>query len=75
MVVILSCLCAGPVRADEPIPAAPTPSQLHQGLQLYEQGQYDAAKNLLRQVDPMQLPSDQRVLLYQALQDIDRHSH
>ncbi|MCC7406759.1 MAG: hypothetical protein IT442_01725 [Phycisphaeraceae bacterium] len=75
VVVVLSCLCAGPVRADEPVPAAPTPSQLHQGLELYEQGQYDAAKDLLRQVDPMQLPSDQRVLLYQALQDIDRRTH
>lgn len=41
----------------------------------YQQGQYEQARQLLRQVDPMQLSSsEQRLTLYRALQDIEQRS-
>lgn len=46
-----------------------------QGMAQYQQGQYEQARQLLRQVDPMQLSSsEQRLALYRALQDLERRS-
>ncbi len=56
--------------------ADPTAQDLYkQGMQKYEQGDHAAALQTLRRVDPMQLSKDDRVSLFETLQDIDRKLH
>ena len=56
--------------------ADPTAQDLYkQGMQKYEQGDHAAALQTLRRVDPMQLSKDDRVSLFETLQDIDRKMH
>ncbi len=70
LVVLMVCLVTGPALADE---GDLTDLQLFsQGVTLYQNTQYAQALAVLRDVDPMQLNGQQRVLLYQTLQDIDR---
>ncbi len=51
----------------------PTASELYrQGIERYEAGELDAARQAFRRVDPMLLPRQERVRLYRTLQAIDR---
>jgi type II secretory pathway component GspD/PulD (secretin)/tetratricopeptide (TPR) repeat protein len=60
-------------QADET--AQPTAAQLFtQGIEAYEGGDLETARELFRRVDPMQLPREQRVRLYETLQELDRRS-
>ncbi|MEX2388078.1 MAG: hypothetical protein WD534_09380, partial [Phycisphaeraceae bacterium] len=51
----------------------PTAGELYaEGMEQFEQGDLEAARASLRGVDHMQLPPNQRVRLFQTLQEIDR---
>jgi len=70
VVASLVCLCVGfAFAAEGDLTAA---ELFDQGLAHYQQGEYDAARVLLRRVDPMQLARGQRVLLYHTLQELDQ---
>ncbi len=72
-VLLLCCMAAVPALADE---GDITDLELFtQGIALYQDANYSQALSTLRQVDPMQLTGEQRVLLYQTLQDLDRRLH
>jgi len=45
-----------------------------QGLAEFSAGNFPAAKQTLLRVDPMQLPKDKRVTLYETIKDIDRRT-
>lgn len=47
---------------------------LRDGIQQYQQGQYDQARKTLRSVDPNDLPAEQRVRLTRLLQGIDKQT-
>ena len=69
--VVVCGLAAGlpALLADE---GEPTASELYeQGILLYEGGELEAARDVFRRVDPMQLPKDARLNYYDAIKSID----
>ncbi len=66
----LGVCAAGPALALDDGPSAD--ALYNQGLKQYSDGDLPAAKSTLERVDPLQLPKEQRVQLFQALQDIER---
>lgn len=53
----------------------PTAAQLFdQGMQRFEAGDLEAARTTLRRVDPMQLSKENRVKMYETLQELDRQT-
>ncbi len=65
----LTLATSPPARAQNGEPSA---AELYQnGLSDLEAGQIEAAKAQLYRVDPMQLPKEQRVRLYEALKQLD----
>ena len=75
LVIVCAGLTIGPVPssfADAPV-EAPTAAELYrQGASRYAEGDLAGARQLFRRVDPMQLPRQDRVELYETLQEIDR---
>ncbi|NJL31327.1 MAG: hypothetical protein HC898_06680 [Phycisphaerales bacterium] len=56
--------------------ADPTADDLYkEGMQKYSQGDYSGSLQTLRRVDPMQLNKEDRVSLFETLQNIDRQLH
>lgn len=77
LAVLLTCvgLMAGTTsiaQAQDDAGGGATASELYQqGLSAFEAGEREKARSLFRQVDPMQLPTDQRVKMYEAMQQLD----
>jgi len=64
-----SLLLAAPVATAD----SPTAADLFdQGVSLYEKGELEAARDVLRRVDVMQLPKEQRLTYASTIQDIER---
>ncbi|QQE10394.1 hypothetical protein JD969_12885 [Planctomycetota bacterium] len=58
--------------AEEPAATAPTAAELYvRGMDKFDSGELQAAKEIFHQIDPMQLPKDQRVRLYESLKSLD----
>ncbi|MCC7145650.1 MAG: hypothetical protein IT443_04320 [Phycisphaeraceae bacterium] len=73
VIVALFTMASHPVWAEQSAPSAA--ELLQKGLEQYRQGDYDAARGVLRKVDPVGLAnSEQRLLYYQTLQDLDRRT-
>ena len=67
--ILVGVGAAGAQDAD----AEPTAAEMFEGgMKLYLEGQYSKAKELLRDVDAMQLPKEERVVLWETIQEIDR---
>ncbi len=65
-------LTVTPVLAQEEDVAA---SQLYQqGMRLFAEEKYEQAREVLRRVDGMQLPREDRVTLWETLQELDRRT-
>lgn len=77
LAVLLTCagLMAGTTsitQAQDDAGGTPTASELYkQGISAFDAGEREKARSLFRQVDPMQLPADQRVKMYEAMQQLD----
>ncbi len=72
--VVLTGLAVGlpALIADE---GEPTAAELYeQGMRLYEGGELEAARDVFHQVDPMQLPKNDRLDYYDAIKSIDEQS-
>jgi len=70
--LVLTTLLVGslPVGAQE----HPTVQQLfEQGIQQYANGEFVGAQQTFRRVDPLQLNKKQRLIMYETIQNIDRH--
>ena len=76
----LLCLClfllmspVSRVWSDDDVPQQQSTAQLFDRfMHLYAAGQYDDAKETARQIDPIHLPGEQRVKLYETIKLIDR---
>ena len=65
------CILAGPSLAEDDA-AEPTAAELfEQFMDQYSRGEYLEAKKTARRIDPVQLPSEQRVALYEKIKQID----
>jgi len=52
----------------------PTAQQLFkQGIKQYAEGDYVSAQQTFRRLDPLQLDKEQRLVMYETIQNIDRH--
>ncbi len=69
---LIMMLCLGPTLVQAQDEDLTAEQLLQSGLQLHAEGQLEEAQSTLELIDPLQLPRDQRVTLYEHLQDIRR---